>query len=61
MYPYVETEYAYTEGPPEPDGLAASFIRYLTNLVGQDIIRQHGSLPCADLSNPASCSPQPNQ
>lgn len=56
-YPYWETEYAYTWGNPDPAGLAASFLRYLTKEVGQDVVRQHGDLPCTDLNNPATCQP----
>jgi ABC-type phosphate transport system substrate-binding protein len=56
-YPFWETEYAYTFGEPAADSLAASFLRYLTNQVGQDVIRSYGNRPCADLDNPALCRP----
>jgi phosphate transport system substrate-binding protein len=56
-YPYWETEYAYTYGEPKADSLIASFLRYLTNQVGIDIIRSHGDLPCSDLDNPVLCHP----
>lgn len=57
-YPFWETEYAYTYGEPKADSLAASFLRYLTNQVGKDIIRSHGSSrPCAELENPVLCRP----
>ena len=56
-YPFWETEYAYTVGQPAADSLAASFLRYLTNQVGEDVIRSHGSRPCAELDNPALCRP----
>ena len=57
-YPFWETEYAYTHGEPEADSTAASFLRYLTNEVGRDIIRNAGDKPCADLENPMLCRPE---
>ncbi len=56
-YPLWETEYAYTNGEPDADSLAASFLRYLTNEVGKDIVRSHGHRPCAELQNPVLCRP----
>ncbi|MBG0568681.1 substrate-binding domain-containing protein [Actinoplanes sp. NEAU-A11] len=56
-YPFWETEYGYTHGEPDAHSLAASFLRYLTNQVGADIIRANGDRPCADLANPAICRP----
>jgi hypothetical protein len=37
----------------------ASFLRYLTDQVGADIIRTHGDRPCAELANPQLCHPNP--
>lgn len=56
-YPFWETEYAYTYGEPRANSLAASFLRYLTNEVGKDIVRSAGHLPCAELQNPVLCRP----
>lgn len=56
-YPFWETEYAYTYGEPPANSLAASFLRYLTNEVGKDIVRSHGHRPCAELQNPVLCRP----
>jgi len=56
-YPFWETEYAYTFGEPKADSLVASFLRYLTNQVGKDIVRSHGHRPCAELANPVLCRP----
>lgn len=56
-YPFWQTEYAYTRGEPKPDSLTASFLRYLTNETGRDIIRSHGLRPCIELANPAQCHP----
>jgi ABC-type phosphate transport system substrate-binding protein len=56
-YPFWETEYAYTYGDVEADALPASFLRYLTNEVGRDIVRSHGHHPCAELRNPVRCQP----
>jgi ABC-type phosphate transport system substrate-binding protein len=56
-YPFWETEFGDTYGEPAAQSLAASFLRYLTNQVGADIIRSHGDRPCAELSNPELCRP----
>jgi phosphate transport system substrate-binding protein len=56
-YPFWETEYGYTYGEPGASSLAASFLRYLTNQVGADIVRSHGDRPCGDLANPQLCHP----
>ncbi|MFD9962320.1 PstS family phosphate ABC transporter substrate-binding protein [Amycolatopsis sp. NPDC059020] len=56
-YPFWETEYAYTYGEPKAGSLAASFLRYLTNQVGKDVIRSFGNRPCAELANPVLCHP----
>ncbi|SDC26180.1 substrate-binding domain-containing protein [Actinokineospora iranica] len=56
-YPFWETEYAYTYGEPPANSLTASFLRYLTNQVGKDIIRSHGNRPCDELQNPVLCRP----
>ncbi|MGH3672155.1 MAG: PstS family phosphate ABC transporter substrate-binding protein, partial [Pseudonocardiaceae bacterium] len=56
-YPFWETEYAYTYGEPQANSLTASFLRYLTNEVGKDIVRAHGDRPCAELQNPMLCRP----
>jgi hypothetical protein len=47
----------YTYGEPDAESLAASFLRYLTNQVGADIIRSHGDRPCAELAIPLLCRP----
>lgn len=57
VYPFWATEYAYTYGQPPADSLAAGFLRYITQEVGQDVIREHGQRPCADLANPRLCRP----
>jgi phosphate transport system substrate-binding protein len=56
-YPFWETEYGYTYGEPGASSLAASFLRYLTDQVGADIVRAHGDRPCGDLANPQLCHP----
>jgi ABC-type phosphate transport system substrate-binding protein len=57
VYPYWATEYAYTYGLPAADSLVAGFLRYITLEVGQDVIREYGQRPCADLANPRLCRP----
>ncbi|GIF19213.1 phosphate-binding protein [Paractinoplanes tereljensis] len=56
-YPFWETEFGYTYGEPAANSVAASFLRYLTNQTGADIIRSHGDRPCAELANPQLCRP----
>ncbi|GAB3869764.1 hypothetical protein ACFQ1S_03820 [Kibdelosporangium lantanae] len=56
-YPFWETEFAYTYQEPKADSLAASYLRYLTDQVGEDIVRSHGDRPCAELPNPVLCQP----
>ncbi|MBM2623454.1 hypothetical protein JIG36_48970 [Actinoplanes sp. LDG1-06] len=56
-YPFWETELGYTHGDPDAHSLAASFLRYLTNQVGADIIRAHGDRPCAELAIPSCATP----
>jgi phosphate transport system substrate-binding protein len=56
-YPFWETEFGYTYGEPPATSLAASFLRYLTNQVGADILRTHGNRPCDELRDPALCRP----
>jgi phosphate transport system substrate-binding protein len=56
-YPFWETEFGFTYGEPDAKSLAASFLRYLTNQVGADIIRAHGNRPCGELANPQLCHP----
>ncbi len=58
-YPFWETELGYTHGDPEAHSLTASFLRYLTNQLGADIIRSHGDRPWAELANPQLCHPAP--
>lgn len=57
LYPFWETEIAYTYAVPQADALPASFLRYLTNQVGQDIIRASGHRPCTEMENPLLCRP----
>jgi ABC-type phosphate transport system substrate-binding protein len=57
VYPFWATEYAYTYGQPPADSLVAGFLRYMTLEVGQDVIREYGQRPCADLANPRLCRP----
>ncbi|TDC22050.1 phosphate ABC transporter substrate-binding protein [Streptomyces sp. 8K308] len=56
-YPFWATEYAYSYGELTPDSLAASFLRFLTEQIGEDIIRFHGHRPCDDMVNEVLCQP----
>jgi phosphate transport system substrate-binding protein len=57
LYPFWQTEYAYSYGgEPEPGSLAASFLDYLTKNDGQQVIRSSNDIPCAELPNP-KCQP----
>ncbi|NYI07182.1 substrate-binding domain-containing protein [Allostreptomyces psammosilenae] len=57
VYPFWATEFAYTYGEPPADSLTASFLRYLTNSAGQDIIRAHGHHTCDALRDRVRCQP----
>jgi ABC-type phosphate transport system substrate-binding protein len=46
-YPYRGVEYAYTYGRPPAGSLAAGFLAYLSQSVGETVIRAHGHLPCS--------------
>jgi phosphate transport system substrate-binding protein len=46
-YPYRGVEYAYTYGRPPAGSLAAGFLAYLSQSVGETVIRSHGHLPCS--------------
>ncbi|MGP4109532.1 substrate-binding domain-containing protein [Streptomyces sp. 4N509B] len=61
LYPFWETEYAYTYDRPAGTSLALSFLRYLTREVGQDIIRDYGHQPCAELRDAMRCQPVPTE
>ncbi|WP_427921651.1 substrate-binding domain-containing protein [Streptomyces sp. cg40] len=55
-YPYREIEYAYTYGTPPDDSLTSSFLNYLTQGVGQDVIRVHGHIPCGTVEGMRLCT-----
>ncbi|GAB2918182.1 substrate-binding domain-containing protein [Streptomyces mayteni] len=56
-YPFWATEYAYSYGELTPDSLPASFLRFLTEQIGEDIVRGHGHRPCDDMANEVLCQP----
>ncbi|WP_069163822.1 PstS family phosphate ABC transporter substrate-binding protein [Nocardia altamirensis] len=56
-YPFWGVEYAYSSGELPGDSLAASFVRFLTDQAGKDVLRAHGNTPCADLPDPGRCLP----
>ncbi|MFI1394190.1 substrate-binding domain-containing protein [Streptomyces sp. NPDC020681] len=45
-YPYRGIEYAYTYGQPPLNSLASSFLGYMRQGSGQDVMTTHGHLPC---------------
>lgn len=55
-YPYWQTEFAYTYGEPPAGSIAASFLNYLTQQTGRDILRQHGHALCSETKNPGSAN-----
>ncbi|MFE7757937.1 PstS family phosphate ABC transporter substrate-binding protein [Streptomyces sp. NPDC057418] len=55
-YPFRETEYAYTYGRPPAGSPAAGFLDYLSRGGGQDIMLDHGHLPCATPEGMALCA-----
>ncbi|WP_084497487.1 substrate-binding domain-containing protein [Nocardia amamiensis] len=56
-YPFWGVEYAYSNGNPPGGSLAASFLRFLTDEAGKEVLRAHGNAPCADLLDPQRCLP----
>ncbi|MEU4341768.1 substrate-binding domain-containing protein [Nocardia sp. NPDC023852] len=56
-YPFWGVEYAYSNGELPGDSLAASFLHFLIDQVGKDVLRAHGNAPCADLPDPGRCLP----
>ncbi|WP_307817842.1 substrate-binding domain-containing protein [Nocardia acididurans] len=57
IYPLWSVEYAYSYGTPADDGLAASFLRFLTGGRGSDILREYSAIPCAEIRTSNSCAP----
>jgi hypothetical protein len=51
-YHYWTTEYIYTYG--RPTGLAAAFLRYLSNAVGLNDLASAGYTPCQDADHPSA-------
>lgn len=56
-YPFWGVEYAYSNGELPGDSLAASFLHFLIDQVGKDVLRAHGNAPCSDLPDPGRCLP----
>ncbi|WP_280183264.1 hypothetical protein [Nocardia cyriacigeorgica] len=59
VYPFWGIEYAYSYGDFAPGSLGASFLRFLTEAGGEDVIRAAGNMPCRDLAYPSMCRPFP--
>ncbi|MFD7442078.1 substrate-binding domain-containing protein [Streptomyces sp. NPDC059909] len=57
-YPYREIEYAYTYGQPPADSLASSFLGYMRQGGGQDVVTTHGHLSCATPKGLRVCGEQ---
>ncbi|WP_245721002.1 PstS family phosphate ABC transporter substrate-binding protein [Nocardia pseudovaccinii] len=56
-YPFWGVEYAYSYGELPGDSLGASFLHFLTDLTGKDVLREHGNEPCGELPDRARCLP----
>ncbi|QXE38078.1 substrate-binding domain-containing protein [Streptomyces sp. GMY02] len=58
LYPYWDTEYAYTYKTPPAESPAAAFLRFLSaNESGAALLREKGFQPCVDFASPLKCSP----
>ncbi|MEU1982400.1 substrate-binding domain-containing protein [Nocardia sp. NPDC019395] len=57
-YPFWGVEYAFSYGDFAADSIGASFVRFLLQEAGQDVIRHYGNQPCAELADPSRCYPQ---
>ncbi|WP_245722160.1 substrate-binding domain-containing protein [Nocardia crassostreae] len=56
-YPFWNVEYAYSHGELPDDSVAASFLRFVTEQEGKDILRKYGNKPCTELRDPTGCGP----
>ncbi|MET8873928.1 substrate-binding domain-containing protein, partial [Nocardia sp. NPDC004604] len=56
-YPFWGVEYAYSYGELPGDSLGASFLHFLTDLTGKDVLREHGNEPCGELPDRGRCLP----
>lgn len=56
-YPYWQTEFAYTYGEVPAGSVAASFLNYLTQQSGRDVLREHGHALCSETENSGECRP----
>ncbi|MEU7765189.1 substrate-binding domain-containing protein [Nocardia sp. NPDC049190] len=56
-YPFWGVEYAYSNGELPGDSLAASFLHFLIDQSGKEVLRAHGNAPCTDLPDPGRCLP----
>lgn len=56
-YPYWQTEYAYTYGDPPAGSIAASFLNFLTQQTGRDILHDEGHGLCSETENTGECRP----
>ncbi|WP_043667398.1 PstS family phosphate ABC transporter substrate-binding protein [Streptomyces xylophagus] len=54
-YPYRGVEYAYTYGRPSAGSLAESFLAYVSQGTGENVIRAHGHLPCSATQSTGLC------
>jgi ABC-type phosphate transport system substrate-binding protein len=54
-YPYRGVEYAYTYTRPAAGSLAASFLAYVGQGTGENVIRAHGHLPCSATAATGLC------
>lgn len=55
-YPYRGVEYAYTYDRPAAGSLAASFLAYVGQGTGENVIRAHGHLPCSATQSTGLCA-----
>ncbi|MEU6140026.1 substrate-binding domain-containing protein [Streptomyces sp. NPDC047081] len=55
-YPYRAVEYAYTYGAPQDSSLAASFLSYVDETTSENVIRNHGHLPCSAMAASGLCA-----
>ncbi|MGX9887479.1 PstS family phosphate ABC transporter substrate-binding protein [Streptomyces sp. NPDC002276] len=54
-YPYRGVEYAYTYGRPSAGSLTESFLAYVAQGTGENVIRAHGHLPCSATQSTGLC------
>ena len=55
-YPYRGVEYAYTYDHPPTGSLTSSFLAFIAKGESENVIREHGHLPCSAAGASGLCA-----